>query len=771
MIRSLCCLAAALAMYFAVPQVGLAQTLSGSYTIDAGNATAGTNFNSFTDFATALAANGVSGPVIADVQPGSGPYTEQVWFTNVSGTSTTNTVTINGNGDSLLFDTAGVNNSIMIFDSVTHFVLEDLTLVGIGSNVLAGILFSHQADSNTISDCVVDMYTYAESSALSCICTSSDLQSAGAAGNSATGLIIENNTTVGGVDCILLVGPSQSNPGSGHIVRNNLVRDFKSRGIYGKNQQSMVVMNNDISRANRTSVSTFYGIRITGSNFGVPGCDVIGNRIHNTHDNATNKSGNTYGINFTVAYTTPDQPHRVINNLVYNLNGTGYTYGIYDNGANTVHYRHNTVVIDEAATVAINPARGIHSSFNNAESTIQNNLVSITRGGSADVHGIWAGAAPQKVDHNLVYVNSVGGNEYYGYSSGNRGSVADWKANTSNGVGYGQGSFQANPNFVDPGNGDFAPTAFEACNTGVDLDILTDINDAERDLPDLGAIEFCESVTNVIVHQLTDTTAVLRWDTVAGATAYKITVRDYINSTKVAVFKHGNQGQKRLHNLDPAKLYWVHVSARINGQWSVRTRAVKFTTLATPCLPVSVYSAAPVGAVQARINWTSPAGISKIWLRWREAGTTQWIDTIMRNPAANKQWITGLTPGTSYDWQIKSACNAIGQGSNWSPVQQLATATNKWEGSAAEATNAGALVQVFPNPASSALNVVLSASEHTSYQLSLLNAIGQTVWAQTQPVAPGATNAVVNVRELHQGLYFLRVENGGHVELLRVMID
>ncbi len=69
----------------------------GSYTINQNAAASATNFVSFTSFSNTISFGGIGGPIVATVVTGSGPYNEQVIFTNVTGTSATNTITINGN--------------------------------------------------------------------------------------------------------------------------------------------------------------------------------------------------------------------------------------------------------------------------------------------------------------------------------------------------------------------------------------------------------------------------------------------------------------------------------------------------------------------------------------------------------------------------------------------------------------------------------------------------------------------------------------------------
>ena len=94
---------------------GRATQLSGTYTIDASGTATATTFKDIVSAITYLtsagtrpdggpsnsAPFGVSGPVVFDVATGSGPYTGQVVLPNVTGASLTNTVTINGNGNTI----------------------------------------------------------------------------------------------------------------------------------------------------------------------------------------------------------------------------------------------------------------------------------------------------------------------------------------------------------------------------------------------------------------------------------------------------------------------------------------------------------------------------------------------------------------------------------------------------------------------------------------------------------------------------------------------
>jgi len=87
-----------------IASIPLCAQLSGVYTINSGAGTSGTNFQTFTAFAAAINAQGVSGPVTVNVVANTGPYNEQVAFTSASGVSAANKVTIEGNNNLITFN-------------------------------------------------------------------------------------------------------------------------------------------------------------------------------------------------------------------------------------------------------------------------------------------------------------------------------------------------------------------------------------------------------------------------------------------------------------------------------------------------------------------------------------------------------------------------------------------------------------------------------------------------------------------------------------------
>src|SRR5689334_8687695 len=103
--------------------------VSGTFTINKGAATGGSNFNSFSA-AVAFLSGGVNGVVTFNVVAGSGPYNEQVILNSIAGTSATNTITFNGNGETLSFLSTNTNQRAVVkLNGADYVTFDNLVVV------------------------------------------------------------------------------------------------------------------------------------------------------------------------------------------------------------------------------------------------------------------------------------------------------------------------------------------------------------------------------------------------------------------------------------------------------------------------------------------------------------------------------------------------------------------------------------------------------------------------------------------------------------------
>ena len=84
------------------------------------------------------------------------------------------------------------------------------------------------------------------------------------------------------------------------------------------------------------------------------------------------------------------------------------------------------------------------------------------------------------------------------------------------------------------------------------------------------------------------------------------------------------------------------------GKWSVTDT---FTTLNT-CNVASALNQTGSTCTSVTVSWTATADSFKVY--WRKTGGYAWSNG---NSGTNSKTISGLIPGTGYDWRVQSYCN------------------------------------------------------------------------------------------------------------------
>ncbi len=481
--------------------VGILPILTtGNYTINQSLPTSGTNYNSFTDALAGLAC-GISGTVVFDVDSASGPYFGPFNFGSIAGADAANTITFNGNGSVLTRNTASStsNRHVVRLDGTDYLTFSDFT-ISIPDTTLFGwgIHVLNNANFNTISGNRIINNLTATNTNHAGIVVSGSATSA-TTGTIANSNIIENNEISGGYYGITLLGTTGVTGVGQNIIRNNIVKDYYFFGIYLANTDSTIVELNDIFRGGRVNVSTFYGVYgITANN----NLLVQKNRIHDSHTGASSNTSLAAGIFFTSSDAAIGEPNIIANNIIYNINNSGISYGLYNASSDNCSYFYNTISINNPTATA-GDARGFFQTTAANGIIIRNNIFRVNKGGSGLKHALYFNTSTSAIvsDNNVLFSTSTGtGLAYIGNLGGLTNhflTLADWQL-AGSGL-FDLASLNANPQFSSPVSGNFIPTASSINNIGAPIpEILEDFLGAARDIntPDPGAYEFSPASTD-----------------------------------------------------------------------------------------------------------------------------------------------------------------------------------------------------------------------------------------------------------------------------------
>lgn len=248
----------------------------------------------------------------------------------------------------------------------------------------------------------------------------------------------------------------------------------------------MVIKNNIVERPTRTTLTTFYGTYIT------TGCTNIltdGNQYRNPYGASLTNVGTAYGI-YMAASATSGNENKFYNNLVYNFNSSGPTYGIYISATNYAKVYHNTVSFDQTSATGTTTTAGIYAT-GTLGLDIRNNVVTITRGGTGVKQCLqFASASGVTSNKNDLYINSAAGTNYTGFYVSGFATLANWQ--TANAGAWDAGSFNQDPAYVNPSVNNYQPANPILNNVGANVGVANDILGNARTIatPDLGAYEF-----------------------------------------------------------------------------------------------------------------------------------------------------------------------------------------------------------------------------------------------------------------------------------------
>jgi hypothetical protein len=177
----------------------------------------------------------------------------------------------------------------------------------------------------------------------------------------------------------------------------------------------------------------------------------------------------------------------------------------------------------------------------------------------------------------------------------------------------------------------------------------------------------CATPGGLNATSITTSSATLGWNTVTGAGSYNIQYRATGSSNWLQTNSVTNS--KSLTGLASGTPYEFQLQTSCtSGGTSSWSSSSNFTTSLPPCAVPTGLNATSITTSSATLGWTTVNGAVNYNIQYRVSGGSIWTST---TASTNSKAISGLSLGTTYEFQVQTVCN--GNTSSWSASATFTT--------------------------------------------------------------------------------------------------
>ncbi len=469
--------------------------MNGTYTINKNQPASNTNFPSFASAYAALNC-GITGPVVFNVVTGSGPYNEQLIINGlIPGSSATNTVTFNGQGETISFNATNTNERAVIkLKNTKHLIFDSLVVNAAGGTYGFGFHLTNNTDSTIIRKNTINTsLTATTANYAGIVISGTDNNAIGTGLTLCDYNTIESNTINGGMYGITLTANFANGANGYNKIIKNKIYDFYTDGIHVLASYNSLFEKNIISRPTRTNSATTVNGIVFGQQNNAP--IISKNKIYECFKAMPTHTAAFNGMQFNSSSPSAGNEYIITNNLIAASEGNGNQNGILNSNTSSLQFINNTIALDNVTSTAGGSitTRGYNQTGSPSGVIFYNNIVSITRTGTGPQYCIYASSVTTVpfADYNNYYI-TLASNHHIGFNGANRTTLQIWSTSTNQDL----ASLNYNPVFSSAALGDYSPGNAAMNDKALAGLVLDDINDVVRSAttPDIGAYEFTAPV-------------------------------------------------------------------------------------------------------------------------------------------------------------------------------------------------------------------------------------------------------------------------------------
>lgn len=212
--------------------------------------------------------------------------------------------------------------------------------------------------------------------------------------------------------------------------------------------------------------------------------------------------------------------------------------------------------------------------------------------------------------------------------------------------------------------------------------------------------------------------------------------------------------------------YQYQVSSVCLGVGSGYSVSNTFTTTNSPVLCGIPYglTSSPINNASATVSWTNMVSADSFLIRYSVNGTTNYFWKKIVG-TLNSTTLTGLTPVTTYQWQVRSLCS--GAPSSYSPSNTFNTPVKLANPNLQ--TDIEAII--FPNPATEKTDLIFSAKEKGTAIIRIVDISGRIVWNKKFQTSEGKNNFEIGVNRFANGNYIVELTAEDLVSHLKLVVS
>ncbi|SHI97628.1 Por secretion system C-terminal sorting domain-containing protein [Mesonia phycicola] len=266
----------------------------------------------------------------------------------------------------------------------------------------------------------------------------------------------------------------------------------------------------------------------------------------------------------------------------------------------------------------------------------------------------------------------------------------------------------------------------------------------------------CDDPTNIVVSNITETTAEINWTENGSATEweilYGVTGFDPTTAGTLVMDNDGTLGET-LSGLTEGQDYDVYVRSVCSSLNSGWVGPVMFTTL---CPEVTSISVTNITGTTAEINWTENGSATEWEILYGVTGfdPTTAGTLVMDNDGTLGETLSGLTYEEDYDVYVRSICSSVD--SDWTGPEMFTTGTLN------VSSEILSDVKLYPNPTRNILNFTADIKVE---KISIYSILGNKVFT----LNPKDLNVSMNLESLQSGVYLVKVQKENAVKTFKII--